>query len=620
MITAPSILNHQTPLAQRNWSVYVRSQKLDPTNTTTLRKRFEKEMDRRFNNIIRAITTALVQRDVFGSKIQNNVEVPGQNAFAFPTSAQKIDKFMDWIHSLVSQELLTVSEYQQLGDPISKSWMNKYIEDSYNRGIQRSRQELKKAGYKVPSNIPEHGFGYSFGTPFHADRVGLLYSRAYNELKGITDMMDNQISRVLTQGMIDGDGPMSMARKLRAVIAGGGNELGITDTLGRYIPAKRRAEMLARTETIRAFHQANIQEMKNWGAAGVVVQAEWSTAADGRVCDICAPLQGKVYTLNEIESLIPRHPNCRCMALPKKATETTAAKTIVKESENTQNISKTQVLFNNAADQAKYNTLKSSYDVKIAEVLGQTDQTDLQILKDALSEKTPYIDTGKFSNNFHYGQNKALESLRNLYVSEISEETRSAMILWQGNTNNKPCLTLKYFTSKMERGAGELKFSKRWLDDLPGNKIIAKNIMSENSLVISSEEYIQLRAFNQSLMEALGRNHDFVLYRGTGGSAGKSLKITISKGVKQGRKQFVIGDNSLSGYSESDAIAYKFGINDGGVSTRVYVSYKEVAVDRLLLSFMNNKFWDEQEMLIVSGNRSFKLSDIIYSTSQGGFR
>ena len=318
MIATQSILNTQTPLSNRNWSVYVRSQKVDPTNTTTLRRRFEKEMDRRFNNIIRAITMALVERDVFGSKLQTNADIPAPNAFAFPTSAQKIDKFMDWIHSLVSQELLTISEHQQLGDPISKSWMNKYIEDSYNRGVVRSRQELKKAGYKIPESIPEQGFGYSFGTPFHADRVGLLYSRAYNELKGITDMMDNQISRVLSQGMIDGDGPMSMARKLRAVIAGGGNELGIKDSLGRFIPAKRRAEMLARTETIRSFHQANIQEMRNCGVAGVTVQAEWSTAGDGRVCLECSGLEGKTYTLDEIQSMIPRHPNCRCMALPTK--------------------------------------------------------------------------------------------------------------------------------------------------------------------------------------------------------------------------------------------------------------------------------------------------------------
>ena len=42
----------------------------------------------------------------------------------------------------------------------------------------------------------------------------------------------------------------------------------------------------------------------------VLMQAEWSTAGDDRVCPECASLEGKVYTLDEIEGLIPVHPNC----------------------------------------------------------------------------------------------------------------------------------------------------------------------------------------------------------------------------------------------------------------------------------------------------------------------
>jgi SPP1 gp7 family putative phage head morphogenesis protein len=74
--------------------------------------------------------------------------------------------------------------------------------------------------------------------------------------------------------------------------------------------------MLARTEVIRAFHLAAIQEYRNWGLADVYVQAEWQTAEDGRVCPKCAELQGKIFTLDEIEPLIPLHPYCRCIALP----------------------------------------------------------------------------------------------------------------------------------------------------------------------------------------------------------------------------------------------------------------------------------------------------------------
>ena len=40
------------------------------------------------------------------------------------------------------------------------------------------------------------------------------------------------------------------------------------------------------------------------------------TAGDDRVCEKCAALEGRIFTLDEIEFLIPLHPNCRCLALP----------------------------------------------------------------------------------------------------------------------------------------------------------------------------------------------------------------------------------------------------------------------------------------------------------------
>jgi SPP1 gp7 family putative phage head morphogenesis protein len=128
--------------------------------------------------------------------------------------------------------------------------------------------------------------------------------------------MDTQISKVLAQGIADGDSPAAIARKLNKVI-GGGLDLTTKTKAGiqRTIPAQVRARTLARTEVIRAHHAATIQEYRNFGLAGVKVQAEWSTAGFN-VCDKCASLEGKIYTLDEIEGLLPFHPNCRCIALP----------------------------------------------------------------------------------------------------------------------------------------------------------------------------------------------------------------------------------------------------------------------------------------------------------------
>ena len=293
-------------------ATYAALRNADPTRTSTLRAMFVRDVNRRFTKLKKDIYTSIVTNDAFGLNIQTNVAA-GPNAFAFNTSAEKVDAFMKWLQIQIDEGILEVKYMNQLGAAGQQPWTNMYIQDSYKRGITRARYETKKLGIKVPPIEETGGIRAAFGTPFHMDRVGLLYSRTFQELKGITAAMDSQISRVLSQAMADGDGPLTIARKLRAVIDGKGtavSKLAIKDSLGRFIPAQRRAQTMARTEMIRAHHQATIQEYENWGIEGVNVKAEWSTAGDDRVCQQCSALEGNVYSLEEIRPMIPVHPNC----------------------------------------------------------------------------------------------------------------------------------------------------------------------------------------------------------------------------------------------------------------------------------------------------------------------
>jgi len=293
--------------------------RVDPTRTTMLRNAFAHQMDLRFNVLASLVYKAIVDRDCFGMKKTLTTfqeGLPIHQAFNFATSQEKVEAFMQWLQQQVDAGVLQVRYAQQLGEAVRQAWTNMYIEDAYKRGIIRARFEMQRAGMDVPSILATGGVVASMGNMFHMDRVGLLYTRVYTDLKGITEAMSTQISRVLAQGMIEGDGMRLIARKLLQVITGRGETLGITDTLGRFIPAKRRAEMLARTEIIRAHHVATIQEYRNWGVIGLKVTVEWITAGDDRVCPKCASLEGRIFTLDEAEPLIPLHPNCRCCFIP----------------------------------------------------------------------------------------------------------------------------------------------------------------------------------------------------------------------------------------------------------------------------------------------------------------
>lgn len=292
----------------------------DPTRTTVLRNMFAADMKRRFTAIRRLIQQAVVEQDVFGLQrsthtLQAN-ELPGERAFAFTRDSQKIQAFIQWLNRQVNSGILEIVNRAST-EGAETAWTNIYIKDSYKRGIMRAQYEMRQIGVEVPNIQQTGGIDYRIQQPFHANRLGLLYTRTFQDLKGITNVLDTQISRILTQGIADGDNPRLLARKMNAVIRGIGEDLGIRDTLGRFIPAERRAEILARTEIIRAHHSAMMQEYRQYELHGLHIKAEHTTAGDRRVCNICQDLEGKEYTLDQAENMIPVHPQCRCIALPK---------------------------------------------------------------------------------------------------------------------------------------------------------------------------------------------------------------------------------------------------------------------------------------------------------------
>ncbi len=301
---------------------FVLNNRRDPTRTTALRAAFASQMTKRFRHLRGLIWQAIVEEDVFG--LLNNspqditiLQTPGRRAFDFPRSADKVSHFMAWLQRQVDDGILQVSQFTQVGQSVEAAWTNIYISDSYRRGVVRARSELISGGFGGVTSIEATGgIGVSMANPFHIDRVGLLYTRTFNELKGITDAMSQHISRVLSQGIADGLHPRTLARQLNGVIRGTGGDLALRDSLGRFMSAERRAIILARTEIIRAHSEAQLQEFANWGVENVHVKAEWITAGDNRVCNQCANLEGSIFTIEKARGMIPLHAQCRCAWIP----------------------------------------------------------------------------------------------------------------------------------------------------------------------------------------------------------------------------------------------------------------------------------------------------------------
>ena len=289
----------------------------DPTHTTTLRNRFAGEMGRRFRSLAQLIRTAVDEEDVFGLRERRPgvLQTPGRRAFEFTTDAGKLRAFNAWLQREVDREIFG---FRPIPGTSGTRWTDRYITSAYQQGIRRAIVESRRIRGDSPDfDLPNAtAVAAEFNSPVHYSRVSVLWERVWTDLAGVTAAMSADMDRVLAQGFIEGRNPRVIARSLNKVITGKGGDLSLVDSLGRRISSLRRAQLIARTEIIRAHHLGNIQELRRFQVPGVVLRAEWSTAGDHRVCPQCQDLEGRVFTLDQIEGMIPLHPLCRCVAIP----------------------------------------------------------------------------------------------------------------------------------------------------------------------------------------------------------------------------------------------------------------------------------------------------------------
>jgi len=314
----------------------------DPTNTGTIRTAFEAEVNRRFARLISEIRKKLTVGFLEPQLVVN------RDRYTFPRSQAKVDSFMSWLRGTNMDIIVGRGSSPTAG----VEWANTYVQSAYRRGIVQAYGELRGAGVTPPS------LDSAFLRPIHAARLASVYSRDFAQLTGITGEMSRQIGEVLAEGMADGRGVRHIARQIEDRV----------EKVGRT-----RARTLARTEVIRSHADASIGAYREAGMEGVRIRAEFSTSRDDKVCPECAALEGRVFSMDEIEGMIPIHPNCRCGIIP-----------VVAEGPNQAE-----------ADAAEARFLADTGDV--AEVAQPTD--DVPLTERKYSEDLPRIPMNKFTED-----------------------------------------------------------------------------------------------------------------------------------------------------------------------------------------------------------------------------
>lgn len=303
------------PKAKRRVSAF----KMDPTRTLHIREAFQAEIRRRFRRFKDNLWDFLVTKDALGLK---KGEQPVHNVepreYQFLTDSQKLAQFNLWLQRQIEIDLfnadfttgvLRIGSGTGLGFGGSMGtgpWTAKYIESSYKKGLINaylaSRRGLESDDPNYIADSQEQFLRESFLAPERLSKVQLLASRPFEQLKGISAQIGSQLNTILAQGMIDGIGVISLANEM-------------TDRVDSL--SNSRAMTIARTEVIHAHAEGQLDGFEDLGVEELGVEAEWSTAGDGRVCPVCAALEGKTFSVDEARGRIPQHPNCRCTWIPK---------------------------------------------------------------------------------------------------------------------------------------------------------------------------------------------------------------------------------------------------------------------------------------------------------------
>ena len=243
------------------------------------------------------------QQRIEGERAMNayqgiNIQPPTRGAFDFPSDERKIEAFMEWLDEQVDRGILE-SHLARREVTAASQWQNVYLRSAYEKGVTHADAALVDANVIPPTQTVDA----VFRVPQHADAAGMIYTRAYRELDGVTSAMGQQISRTLAEGISQGQNPRRMATAINDRV----------DKVGLH-----RARLIARTETIRAHNESSLNRYADVRdrIEGVTALVEFTTAGDGRVCPECASLDGMVVEVDSGRGEIPVHPNCRCAWLP----------------------------------------------------------------------------------------------------------------------------------------------------------------------------------------------------------------------------------------------------------------------------------------------------------------
>lgn len=251
-----------------------------------------------------------------------------QTAVPVPFTAQ----YERFIVASLKREAVLVSFYSQARSEITAFLLNppvpltaseqaffQALHGEVARASQHALEQATTWTQFIPASFVEgalqHAPDMGF-TVIHDNAVRSLSGYSLNLITQMSADMQRVVQQQIGVGLLTGATREVVSQRILAT--------GLTN-IPHWRSVEERAEVIARTELMRAYNAGNLAGIASTGAMAV----RWITGNDERVCPICGPRHGQFFripgvtTLNDEEldpnvrklptvDAPPAHPRCRC--------------------------------------------------------------------------------------------------------------------------------------------------------------------------------------------------------------------------------------------------------------------------------------------------------------------
>lgn len=282
--------------------------RMDPQRLGLLRRQFLGAVRREFVLLQSEIWNVVVTQDMFGLRDIKPLSMNTQ--WKYLSLDQQAENFQQTFKQALDHTLLKTG-------PDGRPWISKYIDTGYERGIQRTysdthrlRRTMQPQWYMAQQ---QQFLRSTLSSPQGRGKERLVTMRANDQLKGVTDSITQNLSRIVTVGLTTRVQPKVLGHRIILEIRGltpkpQPRRKSIVANAKRGNDA--RSSAIVTTELSYAHSEGQLDAMAQLGLDDIEVMAEWVNGDNP--CPDCEELESTIWKLEDAYGLIPRHPHCQC--------------------------------------------------------------------------------------------------------------------------------------------------------------------------------------------------------------------------------------------------------------------------------------------------------------------